>query len=537
MTDNITVEQLKPPDREDGYHHKAPRWLRRVLEMIPGSIIWFFVLSPLIFALLGWEQVFVFYISYLIIYWVYRGIKFVVGVALGVKRMDRDLQTDFVKKIKEVNRERFEQLQYIYLCPVYKEGIEVLEPSFEAWSKSDVGSEKIHVIVAMEERTAEDIQIPNFEKLKKKYKHMFASMQYYVHPAGIEGEVAGVKGANINWAMRKFVKKLEDEGENIHNYMLITCDCDLRPHPKYLSAVTYKYLTVDDPDHKYYTSAIYTLNNNIWRVPVLIRVQSTMLTLVSIHNWTTEKYEVSPFSNHIFSSKATFSSYVVNLKTLKEVYYWDPQLGIDDTTFFWNAIVRYKGNFRGEEVYLPSSSDAVENETVIKSYKSFYKQQHRWGWGIIIFPVTFAALIYEKDIPLNWKINMILAIVKNHILFFTVVYLMTIGLDLLGLFSKHYTYTSAAYNLPTAMSFLLSLLVICNAFLIYYRRKIIPIPKDWPLWRNILDFGEVALIAVQMLTFGFIPYLQAHTEMMFGKGFKKNFYATEKVTIERKKKK
>jgi len=241
-----------------------------------------------------------------------------------------------------------------------------------------------------------------------------------------------------------------------------------------------------------------------------------MLTLVTIHNWTTEKYETIPFSSSVFSSKATFSSYVVNLKVLKEVHYWDPQLGIDDTTFFWNAIVRYKGNFRGEEVYLPTNSDAVENETMIKSYKSFYKQQHRWGWGIIIFPTTLAALIYEKDLSLPWKLHMVFAIIKNYILFFTVVYLMTVGLDLLGVFSNDYAYSSAAYNLPTAMSFLLSLLVVCNAFLIYYRRKLIPIPKDWPLWRNVLDFGEVALIAVQMLTFGFIPYLQANTEMMFG---------------------
>ncbi|MBP6976638.1 hypothetical protein KBB42_03540, partial [Candidatus Dojkabacteria bacterium] len=147
---------------------------------------------------------------------------------------------------------------------------------------------------------------------------------------------------------------------------------------------------------------------------------------------------------------------------------------------------------------------------------------------------TLAALIYSKDIPINWKLHMIWAMVKNYILFFTVVYLMTIGLDLLGVFSKNYIYSSAAYNLPNAMSFLLSLLIVCNLFLIYYRRKLIPIPKEWPLWRNILDLGEIALIAVQMLTFGFIPYLQAHTEMMLGRGFKKNFYVTDKVQIKKK---
>ena len=531
MSEKLTVDRLKPPDRKDGYPLQTPKWLRRVLEFIPGIIIWFFVLSPLIFALFGWEDAFVFYISYLIIYWVYRGIKFVVGVAIGVKRMNRDMETDFLSKIEEVDGDRFEELEYIYLCPVYKEGIDILEPAFEAWSKSDVGAEKIHVVVAMEEKTAKEHQIPNFKKLEEKYSKKFASMQYFVHPAGIKGEAAGVKGANINWAARKFVQKLEEQGKDIHDYLLVTCDCDLRPHPKYLSAVTYKYLTVNDPDQRYYTSAVYTLNNNIWRVPVLIRVQSTLLTLVTIHNWTTEKYETIPLSRSVFSSKATFSSYVVNLRTLKQVHFWDPELGIDDTTFFWNAVIRFKGEFRGEEVYLPSNSDAVENGTMFKSYRSFYKQQHRWGWGIIIFPTTLAALIYAKDIPWNWKLHIVFSMMKNYILFFTVVYLMTVGLDLLGVFSKSYSYSSASYNLPSAMSFLLGLLIVCNAFLIYYRRKLIPVPKDWPWWRHILDFAEIALIAVQMLSFGFVPYLQAHTEMMLGKGFKKNFYATDKVKI------
>jgi hypothetical protein len=535
MNKDVKIEELKAPDRVDGYPAQTPIWLRRTLEIVPGFLVWFFVLSPIIFGLAGLEEVFVFYISFLIIYWVYRGIKFAVGLAIGVRRMHQDQATDFITKIKEVNEKKFNELSYIYLCPVYKEGLDVLEPSFEAWSKNDVGADKIHVVVAMEERTAEDIQIPNFNILKKKYGKQFASMQYYVHPKDIEGEASGVKGANINWATRKFVQKLESEGKDIANYLLITCDCDLRPEPKYLSAITYKYLTVENPEKKYFTSAIYTLNNNIWRVPTLIRVQSSMLTLVILHTWITEKYEHAPFLKQMLSSKETFSSYVVNLKTLKGVHFWDPQLGIDDSTFFWNALIRNKGEFLGEEVYIPTHSDAVENESLVKSYKSFYKQQHRWGWGVIVFPTTLASLIYDKEIPIFKKFYIAFAMYRTYIFFITVVYLMTFGLGLLGLFSQDYLFSSASYNLPNAMSFLLTILLLCNVFIVYYRRQITPIPKGWKWWRHLLDFGEVALIAVQMLSFGFIPYLQADTEMMLGKGFKKNFYATDKVRMKNEK--
>ena len=53
MNKKITVDEIKPPDRKDGYPSQTPKWLRRVLEFIPGAVVWFFVISPLIFAILG----------------------------------------------------------------------------------------------------------------------------------------------------------------------------------------------------------------------------------------------------------------------------------------------------------------------------------------------------------------------------------------------------------------------------------------------------------------------------------------------------
>jgi hypothetical protein len=82
------------------------------------------------------------------------------------------------------------------------------------------------------------------------------------------------------------------------------------------------------------------------------------------------------------------------------------------------------------------------------------------------------------------------------------------------------------------MSYLLTGLVFLNVPIIYLRRKFMPIPHGWKWWRYLQDFAETALITVNMLTFTFIPYIQAQTEMMFGKGFKKKFYATEKVQIK-----
>ena len=70
--------------------------------------------------------------------------------------------------------------------------------------------------------------------------------------------------------------------------------------------------------------------------------------------------------------------------------------------------------------------------------------------------------------------------------------------------------------------------------MVIFRRQITPVPKDWKWWRHILDFAETFLVTINMLTFGFIPYVQAQTEMMLGlTSFKRNFYVTDKVRIKK----
>ena len=527
----------KPKDREGGFPSDMPYIQRRFFETLPGIFTWSLLLLPVIFALLRWNIALVIYISFLVAYWLFRTIKFVVGCYIGIRRMQKEKDTDWVEKIEELKSEKSSNLRYIYLCPVYAESLDILEPSFKAWSESDIGAEKIDVVMAMEEAKKE-YQIENFNKLKEKYGHKFGSMRYYVHPSGIPGEIVGVKGANINYAARQFVKDLEKEGKDISNYLLATCDSDLRPHPKYLSAITYKYLTSEDPLNTFYASAVHSFNNNIWNVPPIIRTQSNMLTLVVLHLWVWDRSLKIPFTGNKVYTKDTFSSYVVNLKTLKDIEFWDPEIPNDDTAFYWNSILRTKGNFKSQEVYVPTYNDAVENKTFVKSHISFYKQQYRWGWGIINFPISLAVLFQDRqDFP-TYKKMLMLKMMFEYLWFLTVVFVLTFGLSIMGWLNPTYQYTVFAYNLPRILSYIFTLIMLSNIAIVIYRRKITPIPQDWKWWRHLLDFFETFLIALNMLTFAFIPYMQAITEMMLGRSkFRRNFYVTEKVRIEKEKKK
>lgn len=524
----------KPKDRDSGFPAEMSKIKRRFFEMFPGVFVWTLLLLPVLFAIMKWDVAMVIYISYLVAYWFYRTIKFVIGGYIGVKRMKKSIQIDWVGMTKDLDSPKKDDLRYIYLCPVYSESMDILEPSFEAFANSDIGAEKIDVVMAMEEKK-KDMQIENFNKLKEKYGNRFGSMRYYIHPSDIPGEIAGVKGANINWATRNLVKDLEKEGKDISNYLLITCDSDLRPHRKYISAVTYKYLTVEDPDYTFYASAVHTFNNNIWSVPAMIRTQSNMLTLVVLHMWVFDRSLKMPLVDERVYTRDTFSSYVVNLKTLKEVEFWDPEIPNDDTAFYWNSMLRTKGRFKNQEVYIPTYSDAVENETFFKSHVSFYKQQYRWGWGIINYPITLAVLFTDREnFPVRRKLGMI-KMMFEYLWFLTVVFVLTFGLNIMGWLNPGYQYSIFSYNLPRILSYVFTIIMLSNIAIVVFRRKITPVPKDWKWWRHILDFLETYLITVNMLTFSFIPYIQAITEMMFGRGkFKRNFYVTEKVRIKDK---
>jgi hypothetical protein len=442
-----------------------------------------------------------------------------------------------MKKIKEKGlKDRFDDMRFIYLCPVYSENMSVLDPSFKSFAKNTLGAEKIDVVMAIEEKK-QDLQLDNFKKLEKKYGSKFGSMQYYVHPAGIPGEVAGVKGANINWAARHYVEKLESEGRDIHDYMLITCDSDQRIHPKYLAAVAYKYLTAEEPDMQYYGSAIHSFENNIWRVPSLIRSQSNMMTMAILYTWVMDKTAHVPFTDEKVYVKDTFSSYVVNLKTLHDFEYWDPEIANDDTAFYWNAMVRSKGTFKSQEVYLPTYNDAVENETVMKTYVSYYKQQHRWGWGGINVPIALSVMFSDnEDFPWYRKWKMIGALMEYQVWFLTVAGMLSFGVQAMKLLSPTFGTSVYGANLSNLLGVIFTGFTILNIPLIYFRRKIMPVPKDWPFWRHIWDFAETYLTTINMLTFGLIPFIQAKTEILLGKSDKmRNFYVTEKVKIKKSK--
>lgn len=519
LSENDTaLNTLKPVDRDIGFPVETPQLFRRLLEMIPGIFTWTLILIPLIAIIFGLTNILLGYVTVLVVYWLYVASRFVYGLWIGIKRTKKEVNIDWMAKIQEEFPDEYEKLKYVLIYPLHSEGLETIERSVAGWANSDVNPRKISFVVAAEESHAQQ-SIENFEYIREKYGHRFREIVYYIHPADIKGEVTGVKGANINWAARNFVTKIRERGENTEDYLLFTFDCDQIPHRKYMSAITYKFLNSKNRYHQFFSSAVHTFNNNIWRVPSSVRIFSSSLTLVVLHGWTVMK-----------KSKDTWSSYAVSLKTVEDAGYWNPDIENDDTAFYWNAKVRFNGDFSGEEVYIPTYNDAVENESYIETHQSLYKQQYRWGRGIIVFPITLAGLYYNREIPFKKRFGILMGLFDNQILFLNVVYLI-IGIPLISFFGAEISTVQSV--LPTLLGYIVLGSTLLYIPIVYLRRQMMPSPNGWPWWRHIWDILETLLISFNMLTFGFLPHLHAQTMLLMGIKPKNGLNMTKKTVMKR----
>ena len=519
--ENISLKDVIPHGKKNGYPVTVPRWYTKFFEIFPGAITWFFLLSPILAAIAHKPMWFVYYMSFMAIFWTIRGLWFITGIWRSYRLYLKESKIDWAKRIKDENLDD-SHVKYVLVYPLYREDLStVIRPAIKAWSESKVDTKKkFTILFAVEEKYAEQ-ELKYIEEIKKEFKDKFREMITVVHPV-IEGEVRGVKTGNINYATRMFVDMLRKRGENVEDYLLISCDSDQRPDPQYLPAITYKYLTSDDPQYRVFMTAIHLFDNNLWRVPVLVRVLSEFITFSLMFRWGVRTVD----------GNDTFSAYVANLAMVERMEFWDPQLENDDTMFYLNGRSRFGPRFRSVAVWVPTHNDAVENKTPIETYKSLWKQQVRWGWGTIVVPAFMAQLLHNKSLSIREKLAVMFRVFDDRLWFRTAALLITFGLPLLGLLSPEYRYSAASYNLPRLLKIMMNIIMFFVIPLAYVRTKVIPTPKHWPLWKRAWSVVEIAWLTVVLYTFGFFPATQAQTEMMFRKGPKTEHYVTDKVTIQ-----
>ncbi|NMB70312.1 hypothetical protein GYA27_03875 [candidate division WWE3 bacterium] len=341
-----------------------------------------------------------------------------------------------------------------------------------------------------------------------------------MHPAGIPGEAKGAAAANRTWGAKNAVKALTESGENIRNYIFSTIDADHILHPQYVARLTHLYLSTDRRDNHYFSTAVHLFNNNLWRVPSMMRIEANAVTLGSLSDWIVSKRAL----------KDTFSSYSASLQTLIDADYWDVTLGVDDTIFYWRAFFARDGDFEGVPHYIPYSADAVEGKNFIDSHVRLYRQLLRWGWGAIDFPLSMKEFLKNKKIKTWIKFEWLLKHIEKRVILINIVFLITFGFGIVTLVNPYVKQSNFAYSLPNIMSAILTITLVFLIPSTYYRNKLAgPPPKNWNIFKKAgVVLIEGPLVIINLLTYSFFPWIDAQTRLMLGKKMQ-DLYHTPKV--------
>ncbi len=512
---------------------KYDNFFQRLFEIIPGLFIWILLLAP-IWGGFSFPLLIINVFLLLTVYWLYRATLLAVGSFIGFVQYRIDIKKNWMEEIKKLDIKElpdYESLpndlipNQLIVIANYGEDYSVLSRSIKAIMNQNYPKEKLYLAISIEERKAK--KDPEYGKrgeyLKKDFGEFFGDrLFFFVHPDGIEGEVIGA-AANRTWGVKNSVLEIEKRGIDVRNFLITAPDGDIVFHKEYLAAATFKWLISEKRNNKFYQTAMYTFNNNYWQVPILIRILSTSLTLPILASSVLEKFR-----------RETFSCYTLNLQVMKDVNYWDTSLAIDDTTFYWRPYFYFHGDWHCEVFFIPLSADATHDPSYVKNHIDQYKQYVRWGWGVISYPIAMKILLKDNQIGIVEKFYKMFHLFEVFILYKVMAYLLTLGVPIVLILNGDLNELVISHTVPEMISRIMTfaaIFIVPTALL-----KLLIIPKRpsniGKLKFFFLTVSEIPMNFIVLMSFSFLPFIDASTRMMLGQPHAKSITWSTKREIK-----
>jgi cellulose synthase/poly-beta-1,6-N-acetylglucosamine synthase-like glycosyltransferase len=434
--------------------------------------------------------------------------------------MKKGIEIDWLDKAQSVKG--FDEINHIVMFLTYDESPEVLAQSVESLAKMEYPLDKVIVVVATEER--EGVARQKKEKyLMKKFKGVFRDFIVTIHPDGIEGEMKA-KGANATYAAKQMKEYLEQKNIAIDRTIISVFDSDTVSHPKYLAALTYEFLTVNNP-HKHSYQPLPMYHNNIWDAPSFTRVVA-----ISSSFW-------HMMESVRFDRMVTFSSHSMSFKTLVKVNYWPVNMVSDDSVIYWKCVNYYNGDYSVIPIHIPVSLDAVQAHNPIQAFLNQYKQMRRWAYGIENLATTMRSYAINSKAPLGDRIRRIGNMIEGHYTWATSAFILAIFIWFPIWFGGN-TFQSSVFsnNLPQYASMIMNITLLGLIITAYINILLLPPkPKRYSGWRTVMMYLQWIFIPFVAILLGALPAIEAQTRLLFGKYL--GFWVTPKVRTDTNKSK
>jgi len=405
-------------------------------------------------------------------------------------------------------------IYHLIILPMYKEGIEIVRPTFQSLVDSEYPKDKMIVVLATEERAGIEAQ-KMAEKIKEEFGQKFFKFLVTVHPQNIIGEISG-RGSNVAWAVKEAKEKIIDPLKIPHQNIIVSgFDIDTRVYPQYFSCLTWHYLTAKKPLRSSY-QPIPVYNNNIWDAPAFSRVISTSGTF-----WQMMQQERP-------EQLVTYSAHSMPFKIFEEVGYPNNMVS-DDSRIFWRSFLYYHGGYRVIPLHYPVSMDAVMAKNLPRTIFNQYKQQRRWAWGAENIPYMLYGFLKNKKISLFEKLRHSFIVLEGFWSWATAALLIFfLGWLPLILGSQDFNITLLSYNLPKITSYIMTIAMIGMVVSAIISLSLLPPrPPGYSRWKNLSIILQWLLLPITLISFGVLPALDAQIRLMLNKPL--GFWVTEKA--------
>jgi len=480
-----------------------------------GGLTWLLLTSPLWGAILA-PHYLIFFLLAFNVYWVYKSANMAITALIGYRRLMIGQKADWLGTLQGIAG--WDAIHHLVMIPTYREPPEVLEVMLDHLAAQDYPLANVSVVLAFEERDRGARE--RAARLVNQFEGTFGHLWVTYHP-DVEGEIRG-KSSNLAYAARWAKQALVDEhGVDIDRVVVTVCDADSRLHPKYLSALTFGFLTNRSRRHAIWQPAL-LFYSNIWRIPAIARISAGL-------------YSVWQLSRLVARYKlVTQSTYSLGLKTCHDVGYWDVDVIPEDSRMFFKVFftLGHEREVRVEPIFLPVLADAAEGPSFWRTIASHYRQTRRWAWGVSDVPYVLRRAFERKAVPLWARLRRVTFYTEEHVCWPTHWFLLTIGANLVMYFAPGVALAPATVLLMNVSAWVLMLCLPCLAVVAFLDQRLRPARPEPAHWlTDLVGMASWLCIPVVGLILTTLPALDAHTRLMLGRHL--HYQVTEKLPAER----
>ncbi len=524
----------------------------RIFEMLPALLSYLVILMPVLLSLIDPLLGAVFVIVY-IIAWFVKAIAMAGRSIQGYGVLEKAQRVDWAGRLADLENPRGalddwagsarakswkssihrhnlgrlaaqkgskkpSELYNAIIIATYNESREILEPTLEAVLNSSYDMKRVILTIAYEERGGLEVE-NTVQALQSKYKDRFADFYTIKHPDGLADEVVG-KGANITYAGYELERLLAKKAISPENVIVTTLDADNRPHPTYLSYMTYEYIVHPNP-HQVSFQPLALFLNNIWDVPAPMRVLATN----------------NSFWNIVISQRPNmlrnFASHSQSLAALIEMGFWSKRTIVEDGHQFWRSYFHFDGHYSVVPIYVPIYQDAVMTEKYTRTLKAQFVQLRRWAYGASDIPyVAERVLTTKRTVPLWDGMLKFIRLLDSHVGWASAPFVLLFGAFAPLFLSSEASRSIVAHQLPSIASSIQQVAMLGLLIIIIISFRMLPARPDRYKWgRNVWMLLQWVMAPLLGIVYGGSAALYSQTRLLFGKYLDK-FDVTEKAVVD-----